>query len=117
MDHREQRQVTFFNYLLHKKSSSSGGFAVDLGARWIHGKDNSVFSYTKSNGILGDKIKIEDRAVEHNELNSKLKDTTEELNDVKNKLKLQMEQRVLYEEAHAEYMKALKCSDSQFFLL
>ena len=60
MDHREQRQVTFFNYLLHKKSSSSGGFAVDLGARWITGKDNSVFSYTKSNGILGDKIKIED---------------------------------------------------------
>ena len=46
--------------MLHKKLSSSGGFAVDLGARWIQGKDNSVFSYTKSNGILGDKIKIED---------------------------------------------------------
>ena len=36
------------------------GFAVDLGARWIHGKDNSIFTFTESNGILGEKIRIED---------------------------------------------------------
>ena len=31
-----------------------------MGARWIHGKDNSIFTFTESNGILGEKIRIED---------------------------------------------------------
>ena len=40
-----------------------------------------------------------------------IEDTAETLNDVKGKLKLQMEQRAVYEEAHSEFMKALNiCS-------
>ena len=36
------------------------GFDVDLGGRWIHGKDNSLFTFAESNGILGKNIEIED---------------------------------------------------------
>ena len=31
-----------------------------MGAQWIHGTNNSVFSFAASNEILGDKLVIED---------------------------------------------------------
>ena len=31
-----------------------------MGARWIHGKDNSIFSFSESNGILDENIRVED---------------------------------------------------------
>ena len=43
------------------------GFAVDLGGRWIHGKDNSIFSFSESNGILGKNIEIEDADAVYND--------------------------------------------------
>ena len=38
-----------------------------MGARWIHGKENSIFSFSESNGILGKNIRIEDSDAVYND--------------------------------------------------
>ena len=61
--------------------------------------------------------KYEQNMIAKNQNKIKLEETTETLNDMKIKLKLQLEQRELYEKEHSEILKVLKIDteDKSFF--